>query len=52
LDIPPDASWAATIDSRIIDPGDACGAGVTQPYLPLQGDISAKSLNVSEPHAR
>ena len=47
LDIPPDKSWADTIDLRIIDPGDACGPGKTQPYLPLQGDIASKSMFVS-----
>jgi hypothetical protein len=52
LDIPADQSWADTIDLRVIDPGDACGAGVTQPYLPLQGDIATHSLFVSELHAR
>ena len=52
LDIPPDQTWAGTIDLRIIDPGDACGAGMTTPYLPLSGDISTKSLHVTEPHAR
>ena len=51
LDIPVDQSWADTIDLRVIDPGDACGGGVTQPYLPLQGDIATKSLFVSESHA-
>jgi hypothetical protein len=52
LDIPADPSWAATIDLRIIDPGDACGAGVTTPYLPLGGDITTDSINITEPHAR
>ncbi|HEX3850918.1 MAG TPA: C2 family cysteine protease [Polyangiaceae bacterium] len=45
LDIPSDPSWAATIDIRVIDPGDACGPGKTTPYLPLQGDIAAKALS-------
>jgi hypothetical protein len=44
LDIPSDPSWAATIDIRVIDPGDACGPGKTTPYLPLQGDIITDSL--------
>jgi hypothetical protein len=44
LDIPSDPSWAATIDIRVIDPGDACGPGKTTPYLPLAGDIATKSL--------
>ena len=52
LDIPPDQAWAATIDLRIIEPGDACSAGATQPYLPLQSDISTHSLNVSQLHVR
>ena len=52
LDIPADQTWAGTIDLRIIDPGDACGPGMTTPYLPLSGDISSKSLHVTEPHAR
>ncbi len=52
LDIPVDASWASTIDLRIIDPGDACSAGVTLPYLPLAGDISAKSLDLSDVYVR
>jgi hypothetical protein len=51
LDIPPDPTWAASIDLRIIDPGDACGPGMTQPYLPLQSDISARSL-IREPATR
>ena len=52
LDIPTDPTWAATIDLRIIDPGDACGAGVTTPYLPLGGDITTDSIDITEPHAR
>jgi hypothetical protein len=52
LDIPADTTWAGTIDLRIIDPGDACGAGMTQPYLPLEGDIQTNAIHLSEPHAR
>ena len=51
LDIPADQTWAGTIDLRIIDPGDACGPGMTVPYLPLSGDISTKSIHITEPHA-
>jgi hypothetical protein len=51
LDIPPDQSWASTIDIRVIDPGDACGPGKTTPYLPLAGDIATKSL-IREPQTR
>jgi hypothetical protein len=40
LDIPPDGQWAGTIDLRIIDPGDACGEGVTTPYLPPASDAA------------
>ena len=52
LDIPPDPSWAATIDLRIIDPGDACGPGAMLPYVPGAADIKTDSIHVSEPHAR
>lgn len=38
LDILPDAKWAKSIDLRVIDPGEACGPGVTDPYLPLLAD--------------
>ncbi len=52
LDIPADPTWSGTIDLRIIDPGDACGPGMTVPYLPSSGDVNADSINISQPHAR
>ena len=47
MDIPPDADWAGTIDLRVIDSGDACGPGVTSPYVP---PASATRARRSEHH--
>jgi Calpain family cysteine protease len=52
MDIPPDPKWSGTIDLRIIDPGDACGLGVTKPYAPPALAARASAVNVTELHAR
>jgi hypothetical protein len=52
MDIPPDSTWAGTIDLRVIDPGDACGPGVTAPYVPPAAATRAREVNIVEPHAR
>jgi hypothetical protein len=52
MDIPPDSTWAGTIDLRVIDPGDACGPGVTAPYVPPASATRAREVNIVEPHAR
>ncbi|HEX4407081.1 MAG TPA: C2 family cysteine protease [Polyangia bacterium] len=52
MDIPPATDWAATIDLRVIDPGDACGSGVTAPYVPPAAATRAREVNIGEPHAR
>jgi hypothetical protein len=52
MDIPPDSAWAGTIDLRVIDPGDACGPGVTAPYVPPASATRAREVNIVEPHAR
>jgi len=35
LNVPKASEWAKEIDLRIIDPGKACSAGVTSPYVPV-----------------
>ena len=52
MDIPPAADWAGTIDIRVIDPGDACGPGVTAPYVPPASATRASDVNITELHAR
>jgi hypothetical protein len=51
MDIPPDTDWAGTIDLRVIDPGDACGPGVTAPYVPPASATRAGEVNITELHA-
>ena len=51
MDIPVDASWAQTIDLRIIDPGAACGPGRTTPYTPMVQDVRTNDVRVNERHA-
>ncbi|HEY2901187.1 MAG TPA: C2 family cysteine protease [Polyangia bacterium] len=52
LDIPPDSTWAGTIDLRVIDPGEACGDGVTAPYAPAQEDVRESPAMLQLPRAR
>jgi Calpain family cysteine protease len=52
MDIPPDSKWSGTIDLRVIDPGDACGLGVTKPYAPPALATRSSAVNVTELHAR
>jgi hypothetical protein len=51
MNIPPDAMWASMMDFRIIEPGAACGAGQTTPYVPKQLDPRGYVSNIHEPHA-
>jgi hypothetical protein len=52
MNIPPDATWAGMMDFRIIEPGAACGAGRTTPYVPQQLERPENVPHVREPHAR
>jgi hypothetical protein len=51
MDIPPDTMWAGMMDFRIIEPGAACGAGQTTPYVPKQFNVPEYVPNITEPHA-
>jgi hypothetical protein len=50
LDIPPTKEWASDIDLRIIDPGAACGPGMTTPYVPKAAQIVTKDVRITERH--
>jgi hypothetical protein len=52
MNIPPDATWANMMDFRIIEPGAACGAGQTAPYVPEQLDRPGFVPHIHEAHAR
>src|SRR5579859_2129208 len=51
MDIPSDASWAAMMDFRVIEPGAACGPGQTTPYVPKQDFLPGHIPNIHERHA-
>ena len=51
LNIPPTADWAKEIDLRIIDPGTACSAGTTAPYVPKLAKVQrSEDVRITESH--
>jgi hypothetical protein len=51
MNIPPDTTWSGMMDFRIIEPGAACGAGQTAPYVPKQTDSPSYVSHIREAHA-